>query len=443
MACVTQVAYFEMLARLSADKMGNPAAAAALAQAGLQRAKGKCEHGRGPLLPQQLSQAAVRMRICVYSYLCDAGDWNGAYAAVMSDRCAETAQNICGLVRRTVEAKQLRMLLAWSFPGVIKTIIAKNEAPMSGAVEDWVHVQPCWEIAFGQLKRCAHSRQHSPDLALCKLVYGHCIAVGDAQGAAEAMLHFAAHVQERPSSLPDARTAVQAVQTALCFAAMALKGVCASDAWVRNVLGAVVGRGRWRGDVMQPDGLFSPRDEVQRGAHGAELVLTLSDITAECGRLRAVMHVIGAVEAGARGIPTMSAGKALKLSQGAVFGLLLQLYLFVEAAEFVRSSALHNGFLVRALNEVASAMGQACAEAHRESVLGVQAAHASERAGSVLSWPDLASALRTIESSEWLQGAYLEDGKRARLDPPGCLRAAAAQVWCHSRWLGCCVCLRL
>lgn len=418
-----------MLARLSADKMGNPAAAAALAQVGLQRAQSKHERNRPTLLPQQLRQAAVRMQICVYSYLCDAGDWNGAYAAVMSNRSSETAENICGLVRRAVEARQLCMLLAWSFPGVIQTSIPRGEPDPPASEEDsWVHVQPCLQIALEQLKRCTHSRQHSPDLELCKVVYGHCIASGDKHGAAETMLQYASHAQERPSSFPDAEVAVQGVLTALCFATLALKSVSSSDAWVRNVVGAVVGRGRWRGDVLQPDGLFSPRDGGHRSAQAAELVLTISDITAECGRLRAVLAIVTAVRKGARGVPTMSAGRALQLSQGTVFAYLLQLQLFVEAAEFARAAALHNCFLVRALLEVASGMGRACAEAHREGILGVASAHAITGTKSSLSWPGLDLALSTMESAEWLRGAHLEDGKSASLEPPGCLRAAAAQV---------------
>eukprot|EP00892_Ulva_mutabilis_P004575 jgi/Ulvmu1/248/UM001_0252.1 len=407
-----EAAYFEALSKLAADTLGQPAAAAELTTAGLQRIASTA----APSSPdaEELCSFASRLRVCRYSYLCDAEDWDGAYAAVLLYRDQQTISDIRGVVRRAAAARQLRRLLTWTFPGVIELPVG-DDVGAEGA-EDWVHAQPCVAVALDELARCAHSRQHAADLPLCKLLYGLRMANGDVQGAADAMLQFAAHAHENPGAFADAAAAARSVLAALTHAAGVLQGAPATQRWADAVPGALTARGRWQGDVNDEARIFSQLADSASETELGGVVIRVADIHAECARLRAVLLLLSTAQQGAPSTPDA----ALTIPPGRVFRLLVQAQRFTDAAECARACAPHGQFLVRALKCVAASMAGAC-------VAGRAAAAADSGGGMPVSWKGLHSLLERLESPEWLQGASYHAARCRTLQPPGCLRAAAAQ----------------
>ena len=133
-----QAAYFEALSKLAAETLGQPAAAASLTTAGLQRISFAVAPAPGDA--DGLRDFESRLRVCRYSYLCDAGDWDAAYAAVLLYQDQQTIADIRGVVRRAAGARQLRRLLTWTFPGVVELPVPEG-GDADGAA-DWVHAQP-------------------------------------------------------------------------------------------------------------------------------------------------------------------------------------------------------------------------------------------------------------------------------------------------------------
>lgn len=408
-----QAAYFEALSNLAADTLRQPAAAADLTTAGLQRIA--CADPTATQDAEELHTFESRLRVCRYSYLCDAGDWDSAYAAVLLYQDQQTVADIRGVVRRAAGARQLRRLLTWTFPGVIE--LPAGDGADAGGGGEWVHAQPCVAVALDELARCAHSRQRAPDLPLCKLLYGLRMANDDVQGAAAAMLQFAAHARENPGAFTDAEVAARSVLAALTLAAGVLQGAPTAQRWADAVPGALVERGRWNGDVDEDARIFWPQAEAAREDGAGGVVIRVADVHAECARLRAVLLLLCTSQQGA----PKTADAALTLAPGTVFRLLIQAQLFTHAAEFARASAPHGQFLVRALKCVVASMAGACVAARAPA-----AAHGGGSAR--LSWRGLYSTVELLESPAWLQGASYEAARCRMLQPPGCLRAAAAQV---------------
>lgn len=411
-----QAAYFEALAKLAADTLRQPTTAADLTAAGLQRIAFAAPQTSQDA--EDLQEFASRLRVCRYCYLCDAGDWDGAYAAVLKYRDEQAISDIRGLVRRAAAARQLRRLLTWTFPGVIEL-----PAGDGGRGADWVHARPCVAVALDELARSAHSRQRAPDLPLSKVLYGVRMAMGDAAGAADAMLQFAAHARESAGAFEDGVAAARSVLAALTLAAAVLQGAPAASQWADAVRGALVGRGRWRGGVEDAAGIFQPQGDAERGQDGeGGVVIRIADIHAECARLRAVQTLLDISQHSAA---ALTAEAVLTLAPGKVFRLLIQAQCFSEAAEFARASAPHVAFLVRALTCVAASMAGACAVARASA-----GTHGS--GAGPLSWKGLHGVLELLESAAWLQGASYAAARCDGLQPRGCLRAAAAQVlsWC-------------
>lgn len=404
-----QAAYFEALAKVTADTLRQPTTAADLTAAGLQRIAFAAPQTTQDAV--NLQEYASRLRVCRYSYLCDAGDWDGAYAAVLQNLDRQAILDIRGVVRRAAAARQLQRLLTWTFPGIIELDVGD-----AGGTE-WVHAQPCVAVALDELARCAHSRQHAPDLPLCKVLYGVRMAMGDVQGAADAMLQYAAHARENPGAFADGMTVARSVLAALSLAASVLQGAPVAQQWADAVRGALVGRGRWQGDVEDDARIFEPQLGEERACTPDEVVVRVADIHAECARLRAVM-VLGEV---AHGAP-LTAETVLTMAPGKVFRLLYQAQRFAEAAELARASAPHTTFLVRALKCVLAGMAGACVAARRSG--GTPAGGAAP-----LSWKGVHGMLEQLESATWLRGASFKAARCDCLRPAGCLRAAAAQVW--------------
>lgn len=426
-----QAAYFEALSKLAAETLGQPAAAAALTTAGLQRISFAVAPAPGDA--DGLRDFESRLRVCRYSYLCDAGDWDAAYAAVLLYQDSQTIADIRGVVRRAAGARQLRRLLTWTFPGVVELPVPEG-GDADGAA-DWVHAQPCVGIALDELARCAHSRQRAPDLPLCKVLYGLRMAGGDVQGAADAMLQFAAHARENPGALPSPAAAVRCVLSALSLAAGVLQGAPKPQRWADAVAGALVDRGSWQGGLEEDASIFRPQVGAGHGQGRGGVVIRVADIHAECARLRAVLVLLSTAEQGA----PQTAEAALALAPGRAFRLLIQGRHFMHAAEYARASSPHLPFLVRALKCVVASMATACVAART-------AATAQGGAGLPLSWKDLYSSLELLESSEWLQGVSFEEARSRVLQPPGCLRAAAAEVsspFCRRPVVSCLILARL